>query len=287
MVALVVFSLPFLAAFGQLVRDPPSYTADSIVNAASGDSASLSPYGLIIIKGANLAWAPYAMQPADIIAGFVPTALPNTGVKVWVSNVPAGLIAVAPDRLTVLIPAGLLSGPATLKVALDSLRGPEVPITLLDLAPGLFFDQRVLDDGTTVLKTLVASHPDGSLVTADAPALRGERITFHSTGLGQVFPALQGLEVPSEARALDSSTHIVVYLNDVAVDGALVSNVGLVTGQPGVYQLTVQLPSDAPADPELRIETNGVSSERGVILRIAPPPQPAPPATGAGAHVRR
>ncbi len=257
-----LFTLALLAASigsAQVTRDAPAYSTATIANAASNDPSALAPYTIIKIVGTNLAWDAKAMQPSDVRNSTVPTVLPNTGVRVWINNQAAGVISVSPTQITALVPGDLLPGAASLRVLLDTIAGPLVPISLMPYAPGLFANV----DGT-----IIATRDNGDLVTVDAPLRPGEKAVLHAVGLGPADPALMGLEIPTESLKLDIQTTVAVYINDNPIDPALITKVGFVPGQAGVYQLTVELPQETPANPEIRIEANGFKSPAGFALLV-------------------
>ena len=267
MPAAFVTALAFLAASAltaQVTRVAPSYSAATIVNAASGDPNTLAPYTIIQINGANLAWAPYTMQPSDINGFTIPTVLPNTGVHVSINNEAAGVLSVSPNQLTVLVPGDLIPGPATLRTILDGLTGPAVQVNLSPFGPGIMTNS----DGT-----LAATLPDGTPVSAATPAAPGAAIVFQAVGLGQSNPPLLGLQVPGSSLALDGGTRVLVYLNGSPIDPGYVSSVSLVAGQAAMYQQTIQIPLNAPANPTLQISANGIVSAPGLVVPVQLPSQ--------------
>lgn len=265
MPAALAAALAFLAAsatMAQVTRVPPSYSAATIVNAASNDPNTLAPYTIIQINGANLAWDSYAMQPSDLRGSSVPTVLPNTGVHVFINNEGAGILAVSPNQLTVLVPNDLIPGPAIVQTVLDGLTGPFVQVNLSQFGPGILTNP----DGT-----IAVTLPDGTPVTADAPLQPGATMVFQAIGLGPSNPPLLPLEVPSSALKLDPGTTVLVYLNGSPIDPGLVTGIALAPGQAGTYQVTVQLPPNTPANPTLQISANGIVSAAGLIVPVQIP----------------
>jgi uncharacterized protein (TIGR03437 family) len=250
------------ATTAQVTRVPPSYSAATIVNSASNDPNTLAPYTIIQINGANLAWEPYAMQPSDIRGSTVPTSLLNTGVHVFISNEAAGIVSVSPNQITALIPGDLIAGPAYLQTVLDGLAGPRVLINLSQFGPGILTNP----DGTPMI-----ARPDTTPVTGDNPLQPGDTMVFQAVGLGPADPPLLGLEIPSNVLTLDGGTTVLVYLNGSPVDPGYVTAVSLVSGQAGMYQLTVQLPPNTPANPTLQISANGVVSAPGLTIPVQVP----------------
>jgi uncharacterized protein (TIGR03437 family) len=181
------------------------------------------------------------------------------GARVFIGGLAAGIVSVAPDQITALVPGDLAPGSVNLYTFLDGLVGPVIPITLNPYGPGLFahYDS-----------TLIASREYGDAVTSDAPLSPGDKVVLRATGLGPSDPPLLSLEIPSDPLPLDQSTSIVVYLNDNPIDPSLVTKVSLIPGQAGMYQFTIQLPQDAAANPEVRIEANGIKSPAGLKLPV-------------------
>lgn len=261
-----LFALAFLAmsvATAQVTREAPAYSPATIVNAASNDPDGLAPYTIIKINGTNLAWDSKSLRPSDVRNSMVPTVLPNTGVRVYVNNQAAGILSVSPTQIAALIPGDLLPGPAVVWTSLDGLAGAPVTVNLVLFGPGVF-----AQDATN----LIVSRENGDLVTADTPLHPGDKFVLHAVGLGQSDPPLMGLEIPAVSMPLDAQTVVAVYLNDNPIAPSLITSVGLVAGQAGVYQLTVQLPTDASADPELRIEVSGLKSPAGFKILVRPAP---------------
>jgi uncharacterized protein (TIGR03437 family) len=261
-----LITLAFLAASAltaQVTRVPPSYSAATIVNSASNDPNTLAPYTVIQINGANLAWQPYTMQPSDVIGTSIPTVLPNTGVRVFISNEAAGILSVSPTQITALIPGDLIPGPAILQTVLDGLAGPPVLINLSQFGPGIMTNP----DGT-----LMATLADGvTPVNAANPLQPGGTFIFQAVGLGPADPPLLGLEIPSNILTLDGGTTILVYLNGSPIDPGFIVNISFISGQAGIYQLTVQLPPNTPANPTLQISANGIVSPIGLTIPLQIP----------------
>jgi uncharacterized protein (TIGR03437 family) len=222
----------------------PFYTAASIANSAASVAGLYAPNTLVTIYGQNLGTITRAISSVDIRAGMLPTTLSGSGVRVLINQIPADIYYVSPGQVNLLIPTILVAGPATVQLEFDGRAGPPVQIVLGDAAPA-FFQQ----DGTTVL----ATHGDYSLVTADSPARGGEEIVLYSTGLGATIPAAIPNQIPVTAASLASMQDFQVLLNGVAIDPRNIAYAGVVPGYAGLYQVNVILPPDAPANPEIRV----------------------------------
>jgi uncharacterized protein (TIGR03437 family) len=260
--SLVLALLAASVTTAQVTRVAPSYSAATIVNSASNDPNTLAPYTIIQINGANLAWEPYSMQPSDIRGTTVPTVLPNTGVHVFIGNEAAGILSVSPNQITALVPGDLIAGPTYLQTVLDGLAGPRILINLQAFGPGILTNS----DGT-----LMIMDPGGGPITSDNPLQPGDTMVFQAVGLGPADPPLLGLEIPSNILTLDGGTSVLVYLNGSPVDPGYITAVSLVSGQAGIYQLTVQVPPNTPANPTLQISANGIVSAAGLTIPVQVP----------------
>ncbi len=221
----------------------PTYTAASIANTAASVAGLYAPNTLVTIYGQYLSTVTRAISAADISGGMLPTSLIGTGVRVLVNQIGADIYYVSAGQVNLLIPTILIAGPATVQLEVDGRAGPAVTITLGDTAPGFF-----QLDATTVL----ATHGDYSLVTADAPAHAGEEIALYATGLGPTIPAAIPNQVPQSAAVLASMSSFQVMLNGVAVDPRNIVYAGAAPGYAGLFQINLIVPAGTPPNPEIR-----------------------------------
>ena len=258
MVLRVLFLIPSLLL---AQSDPgfPIYSAASIANAASNVPGSFAPNTLVTIYGTNLAFSTAAISEADIRSGNLPTSLGSTPVRVLLGGQFANLYYVSPHQVNALIPTHLVPGPVTLQVVLSSRAGPAIPITLEESAPGLF---------EAADHFVIATHGNGPVVTAEAPAAPGEVVVLYATGLGPTSPMTQPNRIPSAPAKLTNMPTFQVWLNGVTVAKERILYAGVTPGFAGLFQVNLQLPTDAPADPEIRVGTSGQMSPPGRYLRV-------------------
>lgn len=268
----IVFLLAFLAsrpllADSNCLTDPqtigaPCYTSASIANSASNMAGSYAPNSFVTIYGTNLSYVTRAIGPGDINAGQLPWALTGTEVTVLVGGISAYMYYVSPGQVNVLVPSLLAPGPVTIELENRSLYGPAVQITLAAAAPALF-----QSDASTV----IATHGNGPVVTADSPAVPGEVVVLYATGLGETAPeAICGF-LPEMASPLADLAEFQVLLNGVAVDPQLIQYAGDAPGFAGLFQVNLQLPANCPKNPEIRIGfANNVASNLSPPQRFLP-----------------
>jgi len=222
----------------------PCYTAASIANAAANVAGLYSPNSFLTIYGTNLSYVTKPIGPGDISAGQLPWALTGTEVSVLVGGISAYMYYVSPNQVNVLIPLLLTPGPVTVELENRSVFGPAVQITLAAAAPALFQSDPA---------TVIATHGNGPLVTADSPAVPGEVVVLYATGLGETAPTAICGFLPEMASPLADLADFQVLLNGTAVDPHLIQYAGQAPGFAGLFQINLQLPANSPANPEIRI----------------------------------
>ncbi|MBV8819569.1 MAG: hypothetical protein JO022_14510 [Acidobacteriaceae bacterium] len=242
-------------------RVAPSYSGNSIVNAADNSPGPLAPGAIATIYGTNLSNVTRALTGSDMSGNLLPTVLPGTGVHVLVGGLAAGIYYVSPNQINFLVPVILIPGPSQVIVTINGLAGPSIPITLAATSPAFFqLDQQ----------TVVASHIDGSVVTADNPAHPGQIVVLYATGLGMVNPPLTNLAVATAAAQLKQLAALKITLDGNQVDASHVPYAGVCPGFAGLYQINLQLPDSVGPNPELRVALGDESSPAGLILPVQP-----------------
>ncbi len=220
----------------------PFYSGSSIVNSATNGIGWFSPNAFATIYGANLSASTRAIRAEDIAGGALPTTL--GGVRVFVSGLPASLYYVSPEQVNFLIPSSFRPGDVDLWLTRDGTTGPKVRVTLQETAPGLF----QMDSAA-----IVATHADGSLLSAEKPADAGELVILYATGLGRTTPEAIAGRIAYAAAPLQQIAGFRVLLGGEPVEPARVAYAGIAPGFAGLYQINVRLPEQTAANPEIRI----------------------------------
>jgi uncharacterized protein (TIGR03437 family) len=221
------------------VGNPPAIPSGSVTNGASF-TAGASPGSIITIFGSHL---------TNLSAGVVVSAdkvpLPTVlgGVSVTVNGVPAPLFAISNngqyEQINLQIPYEV-TGQANLTIVVTNNGAVSDPVTLplQREQPGIF----VADWNTSAGAVLHGG--DYSLVSAGAPAARGEVVLIYCTGLGPVSPAPPTGQ-PAPASPL-SATTIPPVVSFGGVPAGEVFFSGLAPGYVGLYQVNVRIPANAP-----------------------------------------
>jgi uncharacterized protein (TIGR03437 family) len=209
----------------------PTIAPGQVVVMATGAPGNMAPNSWITVSGTNLGVTTRSWSEDDFVNGGYPYSLDGVSAILTSLGVPrlAYVGYVSPKQVNVLLPIDAAPGPTTLQIRNSAGISAAVPITIRPVAP-----QLLTVDGTIVN----ALHLDGSAVTKSSPAKPGETIKVYATGLGQTDPpmvtALQ-LPVPTPLAAPAQ----------VVIDGATTTSSALATPSPGIYELTVQVPTTA------------------------------------------
>jgi uncharacterized protein (TIGR03437 family) len=157
-------------------------------SAAQTPHNTVAPGSAVAIYGVNLA-ADLAAAPP----GKLPHTLEHVTVRVGGQVVP--LFFVSPGQINVQLPSNLVDGKHTLTVHLDGKPEASETFNVARNAPGLFST----GDGNAAIA--VATHQDGTAISAHSPARHGEVVTLYGTGLGPYHPEpADGVAVPSNAK---------------------------------------------------------------------------------------
>jgi uncharacterized protein (TIGR03437 family) len=227
---------------GGAVFTPPQYTVEGIVNAASYSGDALAPNTIASVFGTNLSYVTRSVGTADSVGGELPTSL--GGVTVYVANVAAVVFYVSPTQINFLVPSILPAGKFHFYVIRESLAGPDLQITLHDSGPGFFQDYH---------NNILATHLDGTLVSDERPAGRGEWVVAYCSGLGRTSPNASMYTPALSAAPIQTMEQLVVTADGSPLPPEAIYYAGLTPGFAGLYQINLKLPEDVGPNPELRI----------------------------------
>ena len=237
----------------------PSYTAASVVNAASQTAGTLAPNTIATIYGTNLAFTTHAVTAADMKNGALPTSL--DGVSVYVYNTLCTLFYVSPGQINFIVPYELTGSNVPLVVARQGVAGPIVTIPLAPTDPAFFQWNGNL---------AIAIHgADGSLITPSAPAHSSETIVLFAAGLGRTSPDVaSGRPASTATWILQKPPQLQLLLNGKACDPSSILYAGVTPGLAGLYQINLRLPDSLPPNPEIRMAIGSQASPASIILPL-------------------
>jgi uncharacterized protein (TIGR03437 family) len=153
------------------------------------------------------------------------------------------LLYVSPGQINFQAPSDLPAGDYQLQVHRPNSAALRASFSIARNAPGL----------------LAATHQDGSAITTDAPAAKGELIVLLGTGFGPFTPApLDGFRIPATpAFAVTDAVDVLIGGRDLTPVSALA-----VPGAVGVAAVQVKIPDDLDVSAPLTVSarSGGVTS---------------------------
>jgi uncharacterized protein (TIGR03437 family) len=213
---------------------------------------NIAPGSIIAIYGDNLA-------PAFKMGGSNPLSQAIGDTTVTVGDFLLPLVFVAPGQISAQVPWELTDGTYTLLIHNTALPDVAGTFTVARNAPGIF-----LQPNDQNLPLVLAVHADGSLVSLDRPATRGEQITIYGTGFGPYTrPSIDGFP-PAPAADYRVADAVTVNLGSAH---ATPDWAGAAAGMVGVSIVKVTLTSDMAisGNANLTVAVNGKSSASMIL----------------------
>jgi uncharacterized protein (TIGR03437 family) len=218
----------------------PNLAAGSILNGADFQRNAISPCSVATVQASGLApGLQGVVQGVRVVGPWQFTVNKDT---VTVGGTPAPIFSVSningQEQLTFQVPCELAPG-SNIPLVVNVGGGTATTnITVLPAAPGIF--STVMSDGVS---RAVLVRPDGSYVSLQNPARKGEIVRMYATGLGPVVPSVgtNSIAVPGNDSLVTGQ--LIVGVNNA---GARVISARLAPTLVGVYEVAFQVPSDAP-----------------------------------------
>jgi uncharacterized protein (TIGR03437 family) len=205
----------------------PTFSTENIVNAANF-AAGAAPGALLALYGIGLGsnW--------QTAAGSAPT-LAGASIQIGGVSVPVPLVYASPTEVHFQMPFEA-SGATTLTFTREDGSATTVGVNVADSQPGLFTAD---GSGTGPANARLA---DASVLSTANPVNRGDAVTLYATGLGAVSPAVPTGTVPATPSTCVNPVKVTVGDRILDPDFA-----GLEAAVPGLYRITVRIPSDLSA----------------------------------------
>jgi uncharacterized protein (TIGR03437 family) len=222
------FAAASLQIAGQVVPNTaPVINQGSILNAFNPQLGSaLAPGTIVQIYGSGLA---SATVPSPVVP--LPTIL--NGTQIIIGGIPAPLFYVSPGQINAQIPFELNpNNQYQLIVSANGALTAPVPIQLSPVTPGFL----VNPDGS-----LIAQHPDGTLITPASPAQPGENVTTYLAGMGNTTTTVSDGDVSPTDPPAATAVPPILLLNGMP---SPLLFAGLTPTLVGLYQIDFQIPPD-------------------------------------------
>ncbi len=249
----------FNTTFGLTSRLPgPSITASSFQNSASFQ-VGLTPCGLATVSGAGLASSIQGTVLANQFFGPLPYIL--VGVEITVNGIPAPIFSISniggKEQVSFQTPCE--ATPSTNGQVVIKVSGSPTTVSGVSIAayqPGLF--EYFAANGA---KYAVIQKENGSYVTLDNPARRGDQLRMFVTGLGQASPTLTTNQPGVNNQNVTAP--IIIGINGAGVN---VISTQTVAGSIGVYLIIFEVPQDAPLNDTKVIAAVGLPNNGGLVF---------------------
>lgn len=231
----------FSVTFSLTVSPPaPSVTTSSFYNGADFQQGALSPCSIATIIAPGLAPGIQGVVAPTNLFGALPYTI--AGDKVSVGGSQAPLFNVVnlngKSQLTFQVPCDVTPGSSVPVVVTVGAGSKTVNIPIYPASPGVF--QTTLSDNQL---HAVMIRPDGSFVSIENPARRGEQIVVFVTGLGVTSTSVVTNAVPPPGTVSSVLGQVIVGVNN---QGAPVLSSQLSPDLLGVYEVTFTVPQNAP-----------------------------------------
>ncbi len=159
-------------------------------------------------------------------------------------------------RTAILIP-----GPSTVQLAIDGLAAPRFRSSSTAGSPAFFeLDQQ----------HVIATLPDGSVITARQTGQAGDYVVFYATGLGAVVPPLDDREVPMTALTIEDIAQLSLLLGRQSRGSQPHSLCRSSAWICWFVPDQSQLPAGLSANPEVRVSSGNQISPKGLPSRFNP-----------------
>jgi uncharacterized protein (TIGR03437 family) len=222
-------------------------------SAAPTPKNEVAPGSAIAVYGVNLASAVNSAPASRLVQ-----TLESVSVRAGGQLLP--LFFVSPGQINAQLSSNLSEGQQTLTVHVEGKPDANAYFTVVRNAPGLF--SRTTDSGAFA----VATHQDGSAISTESPARRGEVVALYGTGLGPYNPSpADGVAVPA-GQKYPLADPAVVVMGDHQAKPVWA---GAASGRIGVAVVQMKIDDSIPhsTNLSLNVKINGVNSN-AVLLPV-------------------
>ena len=229
----------FVQTFNLSARLPgPSCTPNSFANGANFQRGFISPGAIVTITCAGLA---SGIQGSIVSPFFAPLMTQLNKTTVSFGSVLAPIYNVSniggTESITVQMPFEVSPGTSVVTINVNGgIAAVNVPVQ--QFSPAIF--ETPMSDSK---RRGVLTHDDGTFVTVENPARRGETVHMFVTGLGPLTPSVGTNQIgPSPGAVVNAP--IIVGVQGV---GAIVTSQIYATNLVGVYEVDFTVPDNVPS----------------------------------------
>jgi uncharacterized protein (TIGR03437 family) len=236
---------------------PPGPTLSRVANAA-GFQAGLVPCGLATVFGSNFAPNLNGVVMGNTFVGPYTTRLNNVSIEVGSRTAPIVSLANlnGQEQVTFQTPCDVAPGNSTLRMQVGEGSG-SLAVTVLPVQPGIF---ETTD--STGRRIGVVVKADGTYMTRENPAVRGEVLIGFFTGLGQTLTPTTTNNPGAFNNSTQVAAQIIIGINN---EGAPVLSATMAPGLVGIYVVQFSVPDNATTGTDRPYAIGAVGSDGAYV----------------------
>ncbi len=216
---------------------PPGPTITRVSNAA-GFQAGLVPCGLATVFGSNIAPSLNGVVMGNSFVG--PYSLRLNNVSIEVGGRTAPIVSLAnlngQEQATFQTPCDVAPGNSTLRMTVNE-GSSSLAVTVFAVQPGIF---ETTDSAGKRVGVVIKA--DGTYMTRENPALRGENLIGFFTGLGQTVTPSSTNNPGAYNNSTQVAAQMIIGINN---EGAPVLSATMAPGLVGIYVVQFTVPEGA------------------------------------------
>jgi len=177
--------------------------------------------------------------------------------------------------VNVVLPAGQTSGDVPVVVTVNGVASAPKPVSIVTAAPGVFSIPAGAGYGVLIFAdpddrniAKIAAPVNANIGYPTAPIARGSNCFFYATGLGPLSP-------PLKEGAVDLTTLHNAAVTPIVLVGGITARVdfaGAAPQFPGVYQINIGIPQNAPTGDNVTLQVRSadgsVTSSTSVVISV-------------------
>jgi len=216
---------------------PPGPTILSVSNAA-GFQTGLVPCGLATLFGSNIAPNLNGVVLGNSFVGPYSLRLNNVSLEVGGRTAPIVSLAnlAGKEQVTFQTPCDVAPGPSTLRLQVNE-GSSSFAVTVFHVQPGIF---ETTDSAGKMVGVLIKA--DGTYMTRENLAVRGENLIGFFTGLGQTVTPITTNTPGAYNNSSQVAAQIIIGVNN---EGAPVLSSTMAPGLVGIYIVQFTVPENA------------------------------------------
>jgi len=169
--------------------------------------------------------------------------------------------------ITFQVPCDVAPGSVSVSITVQNIGAFPFPpqftytatVEIRSASPGIY--EAPMTDG---VRRVIGFRPDGTFVSLQNPAQRGEIIRIYITGIGPTSPPLKTQALPTPGvDSVSTAAYVAMVLGDNTHEVAVLSSSRAAPSLIGVYEISFQVPADAPTGNDVFLEVGVLVTNPG------------------------